>query len=231
MAEEDADQIVERQEEAKRREVGLTSQEEQQIIDHVEKMMPKVEADREKDIVTFAGAIPNSCQNLGVSDKDGNNLYTLVVMRQDLNDYQRALKKNGFVSQPFEYNKQAHNAEQLKMKEIEQNLKKLQQNGKITLTHAFSSVYAALVHMKIMRVFVDAVLRFGVPGEAKFFLGIIKPDSKKEDKKILQKLSDQFAEAHLKQMGVYGEKQDAQDEDFFPYVSAIIKNPDCLMDK
>lgn len=85
--------------------------------------------------------------------------------------------------------------------------------------------------MKIMRVFVDAVLRFGVPGDSKFFLGIIKPDEKRYEKNILNKLSAAFEEDHLKGMGVYGEKIDAQDEDFFPYVSAVLKNPDFLMDK
>jgi hypothetical protein len=44
--------------------------------------------------------------------------------------------------------------------------------------------------MKVMRVFVDAVLRFGVPGDAKFFMGIIKPESKQFEKLTLKKLSD-----------------------------------------
>ena len=44
--------------------------------------------------------------------------------------------------------------------------------------------------MKIMRVFVDAVLRFGVPGDAKFFMGIIRPDTKVYEKLVMKKLSD-----------------------------------------
>jgi V-type H+-transporting ATPase subunit C len=37
----------------------------------------------------------------------------------------------------------------------------------------FQELFVALVHLKIMKTFVDSVLRFGIP--PKFFMGIIKP--------------------------------------------------------
>ena len=55
-----------------------------------------------------------------------------------------------------------------------------------------------------MRTFVDGVLRFGIP--PKFFMGIIKP-TRNSDAKIMAKLTDVFAEEHLKDM--YGQKEDA----------------------
>jgi hypothetical protein len=55
-----------------------------------------------------------------------------------------------------------------------------------------------------MRTFIDGVLRFGIP--PKFFMGIIKP-TRNSDAKIMQKLTDVFAEEHLKDM--YGQKEDA----------------------
>ena len=75
-----------------------------------------------------------------------------------------------------------------------------------------------------MRTFIDGVLRFGIP--PKFCMGIIKPE-KNKDAKIMKNLSDSFAEDHLKEM--YGEKQDAQDEDFFPYISNTLSAPLFLM--
>jgi len=41
----------------------------------------------------------------------------------------------------------------------------------------------ALVHLKVMRTYIDGVLRFGIP--PKFFLGVIKPAGKQNDAKIL----------------------------------------------
>lgn len=65
----------------------------------------------------------------------------------------------------------------------------------------FGELFQALVHLKIMRVFIDGVLRYGIPPN--FFLGIMKPE-KNKDKKVFDALSYHFAEEHLKDM--YGEK-------------------------
>ena len=70
--------------------------------------------------------------------------------------------------------------------------------------HNFQELFQALLHLKIMRTFIDGVLRFGIP--PKFFMGIIKP-TRNSDAKIMQKLTDVFAEEHLKDM--YGQKEDA----------------------
>lgn len=58
--------------------------------------------------------------------------------------------------------------------------------------------------MKIMRIFIDGVLRFGIPPI--FIMGVIKP-AKNAEEKIKQKLTDNFAEEHLKEM--YGQKEEA----------------------
>jgi V-type H+-transporting ATPase subunit C len=84
----------------------------------------------------------------------------------------------------------------------------------------FQELFQALLHLKIMRTYVDGVLRFGIP--PKFYLGIIKP-ARNQDAKIMQKLTTTFAEEHLKDM--YGAKEDANDEDFFPYVSNTLTSP------
>ena len=72
-----------------------------------------------------------------------------------------------------------------------------------------------------MRTYIDGVLRFGIP--PKFFLGSIKSNNKNFDAKILTRLEDAFAEEHMK--GMYGAKTDANDEDFFPYISNPLTCP------
>jgi len=91
----------------------------------------------------------------------------------------------------------------------------------------FQQLFNGLLHMKIMRTFIDGVLRFGIP--PKFFLGILKPEKKEKnaEQRIMSKLTSVFAEEHLKEM--YGQKEDAQDEDFFPYVSTSLTSPSFLM--
>ena len=60
--------------------------------------------------------------------------------------------------------------------------------AKQVMAHTFDRIFSALVHLKIMRVFIDSVLRFGLPKESKFFMGIIKP-SRNQDNAIMKKLT------------------------------------------
>ena len=87
----------------------------------------------------------------------------------------------------------------------------------------FGELFQAFIHLKIMRVFIDGVLRFGIP--PKFLICVMKSE-KNKDKKMFDALEREFAEEHLKEM--YGEKQDAQDEDFFPYIASPITAPQFL---
>ena len=57
-------------------------------------------------------------------------------------------------------------------------------------------------------------------------MSIIRP-ARNQDANIMKKLTAEFAEEHLKDY--YGEKQEAQDEDFFPYVSTQLTSPTFLM--
>ena len=52
----------------------------------------------------------------------------------------------------------------------------------------------ALMHLKVMRTYIDAVLRFGIP--PKFFLGIIEPN-KGRDKNIVDSMIKQFSDPSM----------------------------------
>jgi V-type H+-transporting ATPase subunit C len=70
------------------------------------------------------------------------------------------------------------------------------------------------MHLKVIRTYIDGVLRFGIP--PRFFMSIIKP-AKGTEKKLLALLSENFAEASMKDM--YGSKEETNDtEDFYPFV-------------
>jgi V-type H+-transporting ATPase subunit C len=70
--------------------------------------------------------------------------------------------------------------------------------------HNFQELFQALLHLKIMRTFIEGVLRYGIPPN--FLMGIVKP-MKGCDDKIKARLTEAFAEEHLKEM--YGAKEEA----------------------
>lgn len=60
-----------------------------------------------------------------------------------------------------------------------------------SLETIFGELFVALIHLKIIRIFIDSVLRFGVP--PKFCSCIFKPKVNKEPK-IIRQLVDKFAD-------------------------------------
>jgi len=173
--------------------------------------------------MTQPGVVPNSDKYLGKEDPEGNQLWRVTVVKSQAADYIKVLKKNGFMAQQFEYDAEKYVENQKKMSQYQVELTNINIKIMTTSLYNFDELFQALLHLKVMRVYVDGVLRFGIP--PKFFMGIIKPQ-RNMDQKIMAKLTNAFAEDHLKDM--YGKKEDAQDEDFFPYVSCELSCPASL---
>ena len=145
--------------------------------------------------------MPFSLDNLHIADNDKNMLFSIVCMKDEATDYIKVLKKNGFPAQIFDCDPQGYQKElELKTK-LEMDLNTLNMKLLKECKAFFGELFQAFIHLKIMRVFIDGVLRFGIPPT--FFLCIMRPD-KNRDKKVMDALENQFAEEHLKEM--YGEK-------------------------
>ena len=93
--------------------------------------------------------------------------------------------------------------QQKEVQRLEKQLEKINDDIVKICQQNFSDMYRGLIHLKTMIVFIEGVLRFGIP--PKFFMGVIQPKPKMEQK-VFKNLEVQFAEEHLKE--IYGEKQD-----------------------
>ena len=92
---------------------------------------------------------------------------------------------------------------------------------------AFSELYIALVHLKVMRAFIDGVLRFGIP--PRFALAIVHPQ-KGMEKQVLANLNQRFNDQSLADLYGTGGKDDVGgDDDFFSFVSIPMTSPMFLM--
>ena len=58
----------------------------------------------------------------------------------------------------------------------------------------FGELFQALLHLKIMRTYIDGVLRYGIPPA--FYMGIMETN-KNRDKQIQERMLKSFSEAHL----------------------------------
>ena len=145
------------------------------------------------------GVVPNSEAILtDKEDPDGNQLWRVTAMKDQVSDYIRVMKKNGYPCQEFHYDSEAYNENRTLEAQLKVDLTTINNRIMQTTNFNFQELFSALLHLKIMRTYIDGVLRFGIP--PRFFMGILKPAGNKQEVKIMGKLTEVFAEEHLKEM-------------------------------
>merc|ERR1712118_229064 len=83
---------------------------------------------------------------------------------------------------------------------------------------AFSDSLVSWTHLKAMRVFVEAVLRFGVPPNFTAFL--LKPAAgSSKQHRLRTELNDIFSTSGLFGQQYHASSQAEEGEDYYPYVS------------
>jgi V-type H+-transporting ATPase subunit C len=93
--------------------------------------------------------------------------------------------------------------------------------------YAFSELYVALIHLKVMRAFIDGVLRFGIP--ARFAIAIVHPQ-KGQEKHLLNNLNDRFNDSTLSEMFGGGKEEGmVGEEEFYSFVNIPLTSPTILM--
>lgn len=165
--------------------------------------------------------VPDEPKALGISDKEGNTVHRIFVYKNQAEDVIKALRRKQYTPKIFSYNKTQWEKDDQDRKqlniEVDNATKLLKKSG----LQAFEVVFATLMHMKVVRAYIDGVLRFGIP--PKFYIGLLVPKPK-ADRLILQEMSDVLADPSLKDM--YGEKADANDaEDYWPFVCVHLTSP------
>ena len=85
-------------------------------------------------------------------------------------------------------------------------------------------LFEALMHLKVIRAYIDGVLRFGIP--PKFYIGVVMP-KRGTEKSILTEMTKLLAEQNMQEM--YGEKIDANEaDDYWPFVCIHLTSPNFM---
>ncbi len=142
-------------------------------------------------------------------------------MSDFMDNYMNRSRQEGFVTRKFVYNQEKYKADLEHRTVLETQFETLKNQLASRCYFAFSELFISLMHLKVMRAFIDGVLRFGIP--PRFFIGILKPHKGRE-KEVIQQLTTTFADKTMAEM--YGSKEDTQDtEDFFPFVNIPLTSP------
>ncbi|KAF9560215.1 ATPase, V1 complex, subunit C [Agrocybe pediades] len=162
--------------------------------------------------------------NLIASD-DEFSLFSVVIFRRVHDDFVQKCRENKFIVRDFVYSEEEiqRQKQELEMagtteKELWTELLRLARTN-------FSESFQILVHLKVIRLFVESVLRYGLPAE---YIGIVVKPDPKNVKKIFNILQLQFgylgSKSNAGQQGkvsgeeFIGEYQNLMDQEFFDFI-------------
>lgn len=123
--------------------------------------------------------VPRSSQKVDIEDKDAS-IYTVTLFRRVVEDFKQAARDARFIVKDYEYNESAKEAEEQKIMQLKTDQQRKFNMLTSWLKMAFSEAFIAWIHMKALRVFVESVLRFGLP--VNFYSALVSPLIKKGPK-------------------------------------------------
>jgi len=184
-------------------------------------VIPKISIrEWEAKYATYADmVVPGSAKRIAEDNEQA--LYTVTLFQKVFDEYKSNCRENKFIVRDFVYDEQSLKAGKNERDKLQQEKAKQYAPLVRWLRINFGEIFSAYVHVKALRVFVESVLRFGLPVN---FQAIIMEPTKNAQKRVrseLQKLYqhldgtaagpiDTFDDAPaLASLGVH---------DYFPYV-------------
>lgn len=157
--------------------------------------------------------IPQSAKHFkALDDKDGNSVWRVVVFKSEADSFKKVLRERRMVPRDFEYSEEAFRSLQAQRQKVDKEVDDHFRVVKSLYKAAWSDTVVSWVHLKAMRIYVESVLRYGMPPQFASFIVPPKLSAMPAARKQLASILGQ---------GQPGANQgDAgDDEEFFPYVS------------
>lgn len=124
--------------------------------------------------------VPGSSERLPGEDKEGNELWRVVLFKSSVEAFRQAARHARFVTREFVFDPARYAQIMESRTALSVELKKQEQLARKICQAAFSDALVAYLHLKALRVFVEAVLRFGLP--PRFAAFVIRPSASKQAK-------------------------------------------------
>jgi V-type H+-transporting ATPase subunit C len=159
--------------------------------------------------------VPRSAKHFtSVKSEDGTQIWRVILFRASIDAFMKKARdeKQGSCRQ-FEYSVQAYEKVKTQREELKKECERQDKMMKGFCKASLSDVMIAWVHIKAMRIFVESVLRFGVPPNFASFIIQPKPNQQPAMRKALMEVIGKGASDTM------AETTEGGEEDYFPYVS------------
>ncbi|XP_075057537.1 V-type proton ATPase subunit C 2 [Mixophyes fleayi] len=167
--------------------------------------------------------VPRSTKMIA-EDAEGG-LFTVTLFRKVIEDFKTKARENKFIVREFVFNEKELQSEKNEIIRLEADKK--QQYGPLLrwLKVNFSEAFIAWIHVKALRVFVESVLRYGLPVN---FQAVILQPNKKSMKRLRDVLNaifrhlDEAAAVNMKDIGMDIPGLQLNNQDYYPYVCFMV---------
>jgi len=159
--------------------------------------------------------VPMSAKQFtAVREEDGTQIWRVLLFRSSVEAFVKKVREQrDGTTRIFDYSPQAYDRVKLQREEVRKECEKQEKMMKGFCKASLSDVMIAWVHIKAIRIFVESVLRFGVPPSFASF--IIQPKHN-QTAGMRKALADTLGKGTADTMaGGEGEGE----EDYYPYVS------------
>ncbi|RWS23188.1 C subunit of V-ATPase-like protein [Leptotrombidium deliense] len=160
--------------------------------------------------------VPRSSQLIFEDNEHG--LFTVTMFYKVVDEFKMHARENKFIVRDFEYNEEDIAQGRNQLVKLENEKKKQFQTVLRWLKVNFSEAFIAWVHVKALRMFVESVLRYGLPVN---FLAVLIHPYKKTQRKLRDTLNQLYA--HLDTSISQGPIDDIPglnlgQQEYYPYV-------------
>jgi len=169
------------------------------------------------------GVVPGSSTLL--AEDTESNLYTVVIFKRLVGDFKQEARKKKFTVRDWSYNPENASSGAEEQKKQENKRLKQKENLIRWCRLNFAEAFIAWAHLKAIRVFVETILRYGLPAD---FTAVLIEPAKKQDKKLrlaLDGLYKGIGSVYLQDDKEEDEDPEAghQTEKFYSYVWTQIR--------
>ncbi|NXP11925.1 VATC1 ATPase, partial [Thinocorus orbignyianus] len=172
-----------------------------------------------KQYETLAEMVVPRSSNVLFEDQD-SYLCNITLFRKAVDDFKHKAREYKFMVRDFQYNEEEMKADKEEMNRLSTDKKK--QFGPLVrwLKVNFSEAFIAWIHVKALRVFVESVLRYGLPVN---FQAMLLQPNKKTMKKLREVLYDLYKHLDSSAAAIIDATVDIpglnlSQQEYYPYV-------------
>uniref|UniRef100_A0A8C9RFI0 V-type proton ATPase subunit C n=1 Tax=Scleropages formosus TaxID=113540 RepID=A0A8C9RFI0_SCLFO len=201
-------------------------------------VVPKTNyGDWQKTYETLAEMVVPRSTNLLFEDQE-SGLFSVTLFRKAIDDFKHKARENKFTVRDFQYNEEEMKADKEEMTRLSTDKKKqfvlqLYRVNLISISRPtdqgplvrwlkvnFSEAFIAWIHIKALRVFVESVLRYGLPVN---FQAMLLQPNKKNMKKLREVLNDLYKHLDSSAAAIIDATMDIpglnlSQQEYYPYV-------------